>query len=129
VDGNDVQCQDDDRVEKDRSNGVHASQPSAARTLDVKFFKKPDPSADKYGVNDTEYYRTADREGRQPYEQCKDRNGQQNRSELPARRNGDRSECQCHGELARSLTRSSIWDISRCGQGVTSSRNEPAGKT
>ena len=78
VEGNDVQCQHDARVEKNRTNGVHASQPSAARALDVKLFKKADASADEYGVNDTEFYRTADRKGRQSGEQCKDRNRQQN---------------------------------------------------
>ena len=78
VDGNEVQYQHDDRVEEDGSNGVHASQPSAARALDVELFEKSDPGADKYGVHDTEYYRTADCEGRQPCKQCKDRNRQQN---------------------------------------------------
>jgi hypothetical protein len=57
---------------------MNASQPPPTRILDVKLFEKPDSGADKYGVKDSEFYWTADRKGRQPYEQCKDRNRQQN---------------------------------------------------
>src|ERR1700730_19443049 len=96
VNGDDKQQRDNGRINRNRKQRVHAAQPSPAEVLHVKLLKQTDADADEYRIYDGVDNGAARREARQPGEQRKNYNRQQDRGQLSAGGNRNVSGSEFH---------------------------------
>src|SRR5208282_457805 len=74
--------------------------PPAMEALDVKFFEEPNAYADQQGVRNAHFERTVLSERREPGEQGKNRDRQQDRDEPSADRDREWDKVECHRAAA-----------------------------
>ena len=97
---------DEQSVDADRTERMHAAQPSATQGLHIEFLEEADAQADQDGVDDAEGDGTTDGERRQPAKRGEYGDCQQDRDEFPAGRDGE-------GDKFQTSHRSRILPIGR----------------